>query len=950
VHLEPFAGAESLIELARREINELTETADADLAMEVMGLLTAAAGPLSVQDLADLTSDVAVPLTGRRRQILHLLTRKTARSLESVGSGENQRYQFAHYSLLEYAQESQDLSDPEYRDRIHRWAEHWRHAGWPITADLRTNTPRYLLEGYPTSLAGDPDRLAALVGEVSWIDAVVRIIGVDHALAVLRTAAKGVQSDSVVTTMLDSVVRQARHLRSPRPIHQPGYVLRQLGLQAMELGDESVAEDARARLVAAKAPGLVPKWTTRRTNLSLVSDLGVHEGGVHGLGVLPDGRVVTGGGPARRMLLWDPTTPGSSPVEFTNILHLTVWEVDVLPDGRVVTAGLDGRMLLWDPARPDCDPVELGTHVDSGLGQLGVLPDGRVITSGFEARVLLWDPATPGADPIELGIHRGSGLGQLGVLSNGRVVTHGNDGRILLWDPATPGAEPVELAVHGTSSAAVVMLNDRRMVHTQPDGRVQVWNLASSGAEPEELKSHRGKVEVQPDGRVLLWDSTTPESAPVHLGIRRAGLGQVHVLADGRVVTGGISEPVLLWDPTKPGATPVELGGEDLQGYGVKSLSHGRLVTKSNHGQLRLCAPSRDGADPVDLGMCGGGSSFSAALLEDGRLVTGEQDGRIRIWDPTTPKLEETEMDAHGGTLRSVAGLPDGRVVTGGNNGKVLLWDPKTPGADPVELGAQNGAVLAVGAIRDGRVVTGGNCRKVLLWNPATPGADPVELGTQTRGVWHLDVMADGRFVTGGFEGEVLLWDPNTPEEEPVQLGVHGKRVVAVAALADGRVVSGGTDGRVLIWDPASPGHEPITLGNVGDLMEKSPDGKTDDHCESIVVLAALADGRVVSGGTDGTLLVWDLTTSDADPFELGIHTGRVVALAELTDGWVMSSTQDGPMVLWDPKSGERIAEIAASVEALSLSSSPGESADHLTVAHSGGGLSGWSIAWRTAD
>ena len=41
-----------------------------------------------------------------------LVTEQAARSLEPVGSTEQPRYQFAHFSLLEYAQATKELSRP----------------------------------------------------------------------------------------------------------------------------------------------------------------------------------------------------------------------------------------------------------------------------------------------------------------------------------------------------------------------------------------------------------------------------------------------------------------------------------------------------------------------------------------------------------------------------------------------------------------------------------------------------------------------------------------------------------------------------------------------------------------------------------------------------------------------------------------------------------------------
>ena len=134
VAVEPFAGAEELAALARQEIHDLKRRDESGLAADVLGLLTAAGGPLAVEDLAALTV-VTARSAARTRQIWQLLTVEAARSLQPVGSTGGSRYQFAHDSLLEYARTGEDLTDPEFRRRIHQWAQTWRDARWPSAAD-----------------------------------------------------------------------------------------------------------------------------------------------------------------------------------------------------------------------------------------------------------------------------------------------------------------------------------------------------------------------------------------------------------------------------------------------------------------------------------------------------------------------------------------------------------------------------------------------------------------------------------------------------------------------------------------------------------------------------------------------------------------------------------------------------------------------------------------------
>jgi hypothetical protein len=477
VLLQSSPHASELKVMAEQEIDGLLESVPArdpaaDLIQDVLGLLTAAAGPLSVEDLAALTTD-------RKRIIREFITNQAARSLEPVGPEDDRGYQFAHQTLLQRCQRYPDIgADPKYRHWLHAWAEHWRDQGWPAPGIDGPGTPRYLLDAYPSALADDPSRLTALVSDIGWVDAAIQATGVDRVLADLRSAATADPAEPAVAAMLATVSGQAYYLSPPLPVTQPGFILRQLCLQAAELGEDRLANDLRARLRSQPDPVLVPIWTTRRTSHALSTELGRHDGPVTAVAGLPDGRLVSGAAD-KRVLVWDPSTPGSAPIELGRH-DGPVEAVAVLLDGRVVSGGgNDGRVLVWDPGQPENGPVELGGHDELVVAVAG-LPDGRVVSGGTDRRVLVWDPARPGTDPVELGRHDGW-VRAVAVLPDGRVVSGGNDRRVLVWDPSRPGGGPVELGRHDGWVGAVAVLADGRVASGGRDNRVLIWSATSQG-------------------------------------------------------------------------------------------------------------------------------------------------------------------------------------------------------------------------------------------------------------------------------------------------------------------------------------------------------------------------------------------------------------------------------------------------------------------------------------
>jgi WD40 repeat protein len=563
--------------LADQEITQLLRRSGDDLALDLLGLLTAAGGgPLAAADLATLTGS-------RPWQVRGVLEGVAARTLQQVGPADTPRYTFAHETLLARCQQH-GVGDPGHARRIEEWAAAWRDRDWPAARDGQEGTPLYLLDRYPQTLYGDPPRLAELAGNAGWVTSAIRTLGVDAVLAELKTARAAAPGEPGLAAMHAVVRGQAHYLRRPEAAGDPGCVPRQLCLQAAELGDTLLAAGFRTRQLASDDPGPVLQWTTRRASPALILELCRDEGGV--VAALPDGRVVTGGfgyGDGGRVLVWDPAEPTTGPVELGRDKD-TVAAMAVLPDGRVVTGGINSggsRVLVWDPAEPGTGPILLGR--DKGtVAAMAVLPDGRVVTGDYGGRVLMWDPAKPGTRPVQLGRDKAAAVA-VAVLPDGRVATGGGY-RVLVWDPAEPGASPVEL---GRREAAVA---DVAAVAVLPDGRVitgggfgggfdlvLVWDPAEPGTGPVQLGRHEdavAAVAVLPDGRVatggrdsrvLVWDPDAAQRGLLELDRDDDAVGVMAVLPDGRVVTGGGREfgggyRVLVWDLAEPGTGPVQLG------------------------------------------------------------------------------------------------------------------------------------------------------------------------------------------------------------------------------------------------------------------------------------------------------------------------------------------------------------------------------------------------------
>ena len=296
------------------------------------------------------------------------------------------------------------------------------------------------------------------------------------------------------------------------------------------------------------------------------------------------------------------------------------------------------------------------------------------------------------------------------------------------------------------------------------------------------------------------------------------------------------------------------------------------------------------------------------AVLDDGRVVSGGEDGQVVLWDQEMGNWQV--LYRHEGLVLAVTVSGDGRVVASGG------WDNCVRRAvdgvpDPEPLLRHDGAVLAVAVSGDGRVVASGgedNCvRRAVDGVP-----DPEPLLRHDGGVLAVAVSGDGRVVaSGGYDRWVRRAVDGVPDPEPLLR--HDDWVKAVAVSGDGRVVaSGGDDKCVRRAVDGVPDPEPllrhdglvnavavsgdgrvVVSGGDDQCVRRAVDGVADPgpllrHDDRVMAVAVSGDGRVVAGGGDDQC-VRRAVDGVPDPGPLLRHDNRVMAVAVSGDGRIVA-------------------------------------------------------------
>jgi WD40 repeat protein/serine/threonine protein kinase len=783
--------------------------------------------------------------------------------------------------LREWIDENRD--DLRMQQRVTRAAAEWEaqqrdpdllYRGAPLAA---------VLDWYQHADVGLPEPAAAFVeaGRAARDAEEIERRSVERRRRSARRIAFGVLSILTVAAVVASLVafgalRQSRHNES----EAENRLAHGLATQAESLASTqpklalALAAESGARLDQMPSEAQRAMVTARlamATSKIVPNGEPIPVGDVLTVVLTPDGSTTVTGSRDGTVRLWD-TQTGEVTAMLTGPTK-GIEEAAIDPGGRwLVAAGADG---LWrwdlDTKAPGGEVVDRPT---GALWSVAFSADGRQLATAAEDGVVqvydttAWrrdgDAYTADVDFLSVAF----------TPDGKRLFAGTGDGRLFSWDLDRREAIGTSLLVHGTNDVweLAVDPSGQRIATASSDGTARVWSLESGALVASPF--------VNPDGSPALGD------------VR----GLVWSSDGGSLLASGADGHVHEWDLVNGTEVDVSAIGHDDSVVDAAASADGDiLVTLGRDQDVRVWDLGDRQAAVAPVASLDG-ELYGVALSNDGATIAAsDSNGAIHL---ILPGRDQRELSGHTGRVLGLAFLSDGRLVSGGDDGALRVWDTETGRSVEIREGASPDAITSLSVPSDGdRIASSSADGVVRVWS--VDGLEPIaETPRQPVSANKVVYGPSGALVAAYNDGLVRFWTRDGKEaRSPLQVDDDRDAVFSVAISPDGRMLA------------AASATDGVTLRS---LDTAAPASGLNGQPIDPVDVAFTPDGAALASATrDGVVTLWNSTTGESIGPRFDYHSDAVWRLAVSPSSAVLSASEDGTISKLDVLNMGRACELA---------------------------------------
>lgn len=420
--------------------------------------------------------------------------------------------------------------------------------------------------------------------------------------------------------------------------------------------------------------------------LELRRTIAGHAREISALATSGDGRRVLSASADGRLKLWDVTSGALLAVVAAH--SRPIRGVAVSADaGRAVSASEDGTVKLWDLDEKRALATLTG-HAGAVTALAAASGADGIVTGGADGSVRAWDFTAK--ESLLVLPAREDAVAHTSLSATGRTaLTVSDGGEMRLWDMASLAV--VRRWAGGESITAAALSPDASQAFTATSEargavRLQLWDIAagrivhafdtragaviSAAFSPLGMRAFSGSML----GSVQLWGTAIRRPLRELVG-HTSPVRSIALSEDGRrALTSAVAPTV---GPDRVKVWDVDTGAElfTFEGYavGVISGKGRRAVLASRAGTLSEIDLETGDVDRVWPGH----EVPVAALATDRRMrviVSGDDDGVIKVWDNVHKRLSRT-LVGHDGAIRTLHLSRDGkRVTSSGDDGTMRVW------------------------------------------------------------------------------------------------------------------------------------------------------------------------------------------------------------------------------------------------------------------------------------